>query len=94
VPFDLCLFTDSGRVAQVVEHRTFNPVAAGSSPAPFTNDIKGLRVLVSPFFLAAVQRTAVYALQQVAAYCKRIGKGRLSQTLQILFPEYLVQIKL
>ena len=28
---------------ELVEHRTFNPVAAGSSPAPFTNDIKGLR---------------------------------------------------
>ena len=25
-----------GRVAQVVEHRTFNPVVVGSSPTPFT----------------------------------------------------------
>ncbi len=25
-----------GRVAQLVEHRTFNPVVAGSIPAPFT----------------------------------------------------------
>ncbi len=26
-----------GRVAQLVEHRTFNPVVAGSIPAPFTS---------------------------------------------------------
>lgn len=26
-----------GRVAQLVEHRTFNPVVPGSSPGPFTN---------------------------------------------------------
>ena len=42
-----------GRVAQVVEHRTFNPVAAGSSPAPFTNEYKGLRESASPFLYTA-----------------------------------------
>ena len=44
-----------GRVAQVVEHRTFNPVAAGSSPAPFTNEYKGLRESVSPFLYTATR---------------------------------------
>ena len=43
----LCL---CGWVAQVVEHRTFNPVVAGSSPAPFTIDIKGLTRIRESFF--------------------------------------------
>ena len=42
--------TTDGRVAQVVEHRTFNPVAVGSSPTPFTTDNKGLRRNPRPFF--------------------------------------------
>ena len=63
-------FLVHGRVAQLVEHRTFNPVAVGSSPTPFTNGIKGLREIVSPFNLALYNTLAYIS-------CKSALRGDL-----------------
>ena len=59
-----------GRVAQSVEHRTFNPVAVGSSPTPFTNDIKGLREIVSPG--PRIQSLKIRILPGTATGCQHL----------------------
>ena len=52
-----------GSLAQLVEQRTFNPLVAGSSPArPTTNlqdQMKALRVIVTPFLLAVFALVAI-----------------------------------
>lgn len=50
------VYQHSGRVAQPVEHRTFNPVAAGSNPAPFTilKSSKPLQSLAETLIFAGV----------------------------------------
>ena len=49
-----------GRVAQLVEHRTFNPVAAGSSPAPFT------RITSTPAMAYSVRHCGRFSLLSVS----------------------------
>ena len=82
-----------GRVAQLVEHRTFNPVAVGSSPTPFTNHIKGLREIVSPFLPALYNRLVRTACKKIPSPAEEHPKTAFGQSLQVLFKKSFAEFQ-